>query len=133
MGGSQRRSVTIVYDGSGKVDCYRGVLEEIKARVSDQTGGGMYSIEGWTRLRAHIVDHFLPACEDVKLQTQLETAKQGMGEATPAYMRRFRADANRAYGTKVRPATEENRVVASFLHGLADRQFVERLYTEQAG
>ncbi len=104
------------------------LLDEIRARVNDETDGGLHAVDDWTGLRAHIVDHFLSACEDVKLQTQLETTKQRVGETTPAYIRRFRTDANRAYGIHVRAPTEENRVVASFLRGLADRQFAERLY-----
>ena len=104
------------------------LLDEVRARVNDKTAGGMHAADDWASLRAHIVAHFLSACEDVKLQTQLETTKQRMGETTPAYVRRFRTDANRAYGTKDRAPTEENRVVASFLWGLADWQFAERLY-----
>ena len=100
------------------------LLEEIRARVNDRADG----IKNWLNLRAHIVKHFLSACEDIKLQTHLETIRQRKGESTPAYIRRFRSDANRAYGTGARAATEETRVVASFLRGLADRLFAERLY-----
>ena len=105
------------------------LLEEIRTRVNDTTDGGIHAIEDWATRRAHVVEHFLSACEDVKLQTQLETTKQRTGETTPAYIRRFRTDATRAYGTTARAPTEENRVVASFLRGLSDRQFAERLYT----
>ena len=104
------------------------LLEEIRARVNDTTDSGIHAIEDWATLRAHVVEHFLSACEDVKLQTQLETTKQRTGETTPAYIRRFGTDATRAYGTTARAPTEENRVVASFLRGLSDRQFAERLY-----
>lgn len=104
------------------------LLEEVRSRVNDRSDGGMNAIENWKYLRAHVIEHFLSACEDIKLQTQLETTKQRMGETTAAYIRRFRADANRAYGPGARAATEETRVVANFLRGLADRQFAERLY-----
>ena len=104
------------------------LLEEIRARVNDQRDDGMHAIDDWPSLRSHVVDHFLSACESIKLQTQLETTKQRLGETTPAYIRRFRADASRAYGPTARAATEENRVVASFLRGLTDRHFAERLY-----
>ena len=104
------------------------LLEEIRARVNDSTDGGMHAINDWASLHAHVVEHFLSTCEDIKLQTQLESARQQMGESTRAYVHRFRADAARAYGMKARAATEETRVVASFLRSLADLQFAERLY-----
>ncbi len=100
------------------------LLEEIRARVNDCAG----AVKSWSDLRAHIVEHFLSACEEMKLQTQLETIKQRMGESTPAYIRRFRSEATRAYSTGARSATEEMRVVASFLRGFADRHFAESLY-----
>ncbi len=104
------------------------LLEDIRTRTNDATDGGLHAIDDWHNLRAHVVEHFLSACEDIKLQTQLESTRQRMGETTPAYIRRYRADARRAYGVKPRAATEESRVVASFLRGLTDRQFAERMY-----
>ena len=104
------------------------LLEEIISLANDSTDGGMHAINDWTSLRAHVVEHFLFACKDIRLQTQLESARQRMGESTPAYVRHFQADATRVYGTKARAVTEETRVVASFLCSLADRQFAEKLY-----
>lgn len=99
------------------------LLEGIRRKVN----GDLDPVNEWSALRQHVVDHFLSACESIKFQTMLENIRQRVGETTPAYIRRFRADAERAY-TEVRAPTEEARVVASFLRGLADRPFSERLF-----
>lgn len=126
MDGWQTEAVTDEFMVSlAKATTTGELLEEIRACCNVAPPHG---IDDWTSLREHVVEHFLSACENIKLQAKLETIKQRMGEATPTYIRRFRTDALRAYGTSGRAATEEARVVASFLRGLANRQFAERLF-----
>ena len=81
----------------------------------------------WSSLRGRILDHFLSACETIRLQTLLESSQQKSGETTPTYVRRFKMEAARAYPT-ARAASEENRVVGSFLRGLADHKFAESVF-----
>ncbi len=99
------------------------LLEEIRRWTSAEHDG----VSTWSELRKKVLEHFLSACETLKLQAQLEHAKQKMGETISAYIRRYRAEAIRAYPEE-RPVTEERRVVASFLRGFADRTFAERLF-----
>ena len=100
------------------------LLEEIR-RVTNVPAPS--NIDEWDELRSHVVEHFLSACEEIKLQAQLEKAKQRLGETPAAYIRRFRGDATRAY-TQTRSQSEEERVVGAFLRGFADRTFAERLF-----
>lgn len=88
------------------------LLEEIRNATS--TGGG--DCDTWPKLFEHLTQHFLSACETLKLQTLLESSKQRSGETISAYIRRFRAEAGKAYPS-ARAASEETRVVARFLHG----------------
>lgn len=99
------------------------LLDEIR-RWANADGD---AITTWPELRAKVVQHFLSACETIKLQAMLEVTRQKTGESTPAYIRRFRAEASRAYPDG-RAASEENRVVASFLRGFSDRQFAARVF-----
>ena len=99
------------------------LLEEIRHWNSAEHG----HITTWTEMRKKILEQFLSACETLKLQAMLEKTRQKEGETISAYIRRFRADAARAYPDD-RPATEEHRVVASFLRGFRNRQFTERLF-----
>ncbi len=100
------------------------LLEEIRRQVN---APAPHNTDDWATLRPHLVNHFLSACEDVKLQALLESIKQRTGESTAAFIRRFRSDAARAY-TGERSATEEERVVASFLRGFVDVAFARRLF-----
>ena len=99
------------------------LLEEIRRWTSAEHDG----VSTWPDLRKKVLEHFLSACETLKLQAQLEHAKQKEGETISAYIRRYRAEATRAYPEE-RPTSEERRVVASFLRGFADRTFAERLF-----
>ena len=99
------------------------LLEEIRRWTSTDHDG----VRTWRDLRKKVLEHFLSACEFLKLQAQLEHATQKEGETISAYIRRYRVEASRAYPEQ-RPATEEHRVVASFLRGFADRAFAERLF-----
>ena len=99
------------------------LLEEIRRWTSVEQG----CITTWAELRKKVLEHFLSACENLKLQAMLESAQQNDGETISAYIRRFRAEATRAY-PETRPPIEENRVVASFLRGFADLPFTERLF-----
>ena len=81
----------------------------------------------WQQLRNRVLEQFLSACETLKLQTMLEATTQHTGETIPAYVRRFKAEAQRAYTTP-REGSEEFRVVSSFLRGLRDRHFAERVF-----
>lgn len=99
------------------------LLEEVRRWGSAEHG----CITTWPEMKKKICEQFLSACETLKLQAMLENARQKEGETVSAYVRRFRADTTRAYPDD-RPATEENRVVASFLRGFRDRQFTERLF-----
>ena len=96
------------------------LLDELRRLVS----GGLRT---WTELRPKIIDHFLSACEEIRLQVQLETARQKNGENPAAYIRRFRTEAPRAYSS-ARGAPEEDRVIGAFLRGFSDRHFAERLF-----
>lgn len=97
------------------------LLEEIRRCTNAR------SVRTWPALRAHILEHFLSACETLKLQAMLEQSQQKIGETTSAYIRRFRTEAERAY-PDARAPTEEHRVVSGFLRGFADRTFAERLF-----
>lgn len=97
------------------------LLEEIRRWTNTR------EVSTWADLRAHILEHFLSACETLKLQSMLEQTQQRLGESISTYIRRFRAEAERAY-PEARAATEETRVVSSFLRGFADRPFAERLF-----
>ena len=99
------------------------LLEEIKRWTSAEHDG----ISTWPDLRKKVLEHFLLACETLKLQAQLEHAKQKEGETISAYIRRYRVEATPAYPEE-RPTSEERRVVTSFLRGFADRTFAERLF-----
>lgn len=99
------------------------LLEEVRR----WTSAGPDGVKTWKDLRQRVLEHFLSACETLKLQAQLENTVQKEGETISAYIRRYRAEATRAYPEE-RPATEENRVVGSFLRGFADRTFAERLF-----
>lgn len=83
--------------------------------------------KNWNVIRAKVTEQFLSACEQLKLQRRLETLKQAKDETTPAYIRRFRIEATRAYPA-TRAESEEQRVVAAFLRGFTDRAFAERLF-----
>lgn len=106
-----------------KVTTAGDLLDEIRR----WTNGPDAVAESWPTLRPRVLEHFLSACEEVKLQVQLESLHQRSGETTPAYIRRFRSEAARAYPT-ARAASEESRVVAAFLRGFADRHFAEQLF-----
>ena len=99
------------------------LLEEIRRWTSAEHNG----VSTWPDLRKKVLEHFLLACETIKLQAQLEHAKQKEGETIPAYIRRYRAEATQAYPEE-RPTSEERHVVASFFRGFADRTFAERLF-----
>ena len=81
----------------------------------------------WEGLREKIIDHFISPHETTRLQTALGITKQKSGECTPTYIRRFSSEASRAY-LSARAASEEQRVVSSFLRGFRDRKFAERLF-----
>ena len=91
---------------------------DLQEEVRRWTNGPVDTVDTWPSLRPRILEHFLSACETVRLQTQLEALRQRMGEATPAYIRRFRSEAARAYSGTDRAPSEESRVVAAFLRGL---------------
>jgi hypothetical protein len=94
--------------GLAKATATGDLLEEIRSHVNAEAP---HNIEDWESLREHVMNHFLSACETIKLQTKLETIKQRSGETTPTYIRRFRADASRAYGTTPRAPTEAQAAV----------------------
>ena len=81
----------------------------------------------WKDLRKKVLEHFLSACETLKLQAQLEPTMQKEGETISAYIRRYRAKATRAYSEE-RAAMEEHRKVGSFLRGFADCALAECLF-----
>ena len=99
------------------------LLEEIRQWTSAEHDG----ISTWPDLRKKVLKHFLSACETLKLQAQLEHAKKKERETISAYIRRYRAEATRAYPEE-RPTSEERHVVASVLRGFAERTFAERLF-----
>ena len=98
------------------------LLEEIR-----QWCNAELSADTWADLREKVLQHFLSACENLKLQAQLEKTTQRNGETMSAYIRRFKAEAQRAY-TGDRAESEEFRVVSSFLRGFSDRHFAERVF-----
>ena len=98
------------------------LLDEIRRLTNPPS-----QLASWPDLRKELVSHFLSACEELRLQAQLEVLKQQLGETTSAYIRRFRTHASRAYSL-ARSASEEDRVVGAFLRGFADRHFAERLF-----
>lgn len=97
------------------------LLEEIR-RWTNAEG-----VSTWPDLRNNIFEHFLSACETLKLQAMLERSQQKTGETTASYIRRFRVEATRAY-PQVRAESEEARVVNCFLRGFSDKGFAERLF-----
>ena len=98
------------------------LLEEIRRWCNTERTVGT-----WAALKAKILEHFLSACENLKLQALLEKATQRNGETVSTYIRRFKAEAQRAY-VSTRAESEEFRVVSSFLRGLSDRRFAERVF-----
>jgi len=103
-----------------KATCAGELLEEVRRLITD-------GLTTWKELRPKVIDHFLSSCEEIRLQVQLESAKQKVGEAPVAYIRRFRADAARAYSSP-RSDSEEERVIGAFLRGFSDRHFAERMF-----
>ena len=99
------------------------LLEEIRWWTSSEHDG----VSTWPDLRKIVLEHFLLACETLKLQVQLEHAKQKEGETISAYIWRYRVEATWAYPEE-RPTSEEWCVVASFLRGFADCTFAECLF-----
>lgn len=99
------------------------LLEEIRRWCNDN----VTPVKTWPVLRTRILEHFLSACESLKLQAMLEHATQTTGESISAYVCRYRVKAQRAY-PDTRAASEEFRVVSSFLRGFTDRKFAERLF-----
>lgn len=98
------------------------LLEEIRRWCNTDI-----TVDSWAGLKAKVQEQFLSACEDLKLQAQLERTTQLHGETVSAYIRRFKGEAQRAY-TGDRADTEEFRVVKSFLRGFTDRSFAERVF-----
>lgn len=98
------------------------LLEEIRRWCNTEV-----SVTTWAQLKVKVLEHFLSACENLKLQALLEQSTQRNGETTSAYIRRFKAEAQRAY-VGARAPSEEQRVVASFLRGFVDRHFAERVF-----
>ena len=81
------------------------LLEEIRQRCNIEL-----TVDTWAGLKAKVLEHFLSACENLKLQALLEQATQKNGETTSAYTRRFKAEAQRAY-IRGRAPSEEYGVV----------------------
>lgn len=99
------------------------LLDEVRRWCNEDPG----RVTTWPDLRARVLEHFLSACESLKLQAMLERSKQNSGETVSAYVRRYKAEAQRAYAQE-RETSEEFRVVSGFLRGLADRRFAEKLF-----
>ena len=85
------------------------------------------TVDTWAGLRAQVLEHFLSACENLKLQALLEQATEKNGETTSAYIRRFKAEAQHAY-VGYCALSEEYRVVSSFLWDFTDWSFAERVF-----
>ena len=87
------------------------LLEEIRQWCNTEL-----AVNTWAGLKAKVHEHFLSACENLKLQAILEQATQKNGETTSAYIHHFKAEAQCAY-IGDRAPSEEYRVVSIFFCG----------------
>lgn len=93
----------------------------------------------WEALKDHIEQAFLPPQDDNTARHELESIQQGVYENCTSYARRFRELADLAYPARIRQvdgslaryADQDRWILRSYLLGLRNKKFVERLVVEE--